>query len=112
MPASEIKASGSITSDGNSSTITANPKLGKIVLWVDVTAVTGTSATLDLAVEWSPDGTDWASHETAQSFTQLVQAGGAQTVLKDFDAHADYYRVTWTLGGTSPDWTFSVSELT
>ena len=55
----------------------------------------GTS--LDLEVEWSPDGTNFGSADTPDSLTQITGAG--QVVVASVLVKAPYYRVTWTLAG-------------
>ena len=76
-----------------------------VSVWVSVTAVSGTTPTLDISVEWSPDGTTWAASEPADSFTQIT---AAKNVVKSFTDKAKFYRVVWTIAGTTPSFTFSI----
>lgn len=69
------------------------------------TASGGTSPTLDLEVEWSPDGTNWASADTPQTFTQIT---GDTVASKRFEAQARYYRIAATIGGTTPTFTLTL----
>lgn len=55
----------------------------------------GTS--LDLEVEWSPDGTNFGSASTPDSLAQITTADQVEVAV--FDVKAPYYRVTWTLAG-------------
>ncbi len=63
---------------------------------IDVTAETGTGL-LDVEVLWSPDGTNYGSASSADSFTQITAAG---VVSKRFDVKAQFYRVEMKVSGT------------
>lgn len=70
---------------------------------LDITAVSGTSPTLDVVLESTVNGTDWY---TVDAF--------AQKTTVDNDARAfgplgDQCRWRWTIGGTTPSFTFSIS---
>jgi hypothetical protein len=79
-----------------------------IALFVKVTAITGTTPTLDVKIQESPDGTDWydvPSFATAQFTT----TGSESVRLTVGTKLAEKVRVVWTIGGTaSPTATFSV----
>jgi hypothetical protein len=78
------------------------------VLEVNVSAASGTTPTLDLTVEWSPDGgTTWYKADTPDAFTQIT---AAKQVVKSFTLKGTSYRVVWTIGGTTPSFTFDVKE--
>ena len=82
--------------------------------FIDITAVGGdANETLDVAVEWSPDGgTTWFGVDTAQTFTQILQTGGAdQNVAKQFSVLAPTYRLALTLAGTTPSFTLTVDHV-
>ena len=68
-------------------------------------ACTDITGTLDLSVQWSPDGVNWGTAEgSTDTFTQLTATG---TVGKVFTVVAPYFRLNWTVGGT--DATFVVT---
>lgn len=100
-----IAASAARTTSGSSAAITS-PSSQSSAIHVDVTAVTGTSPTLDLTVEWSNDGTTWVKAEPAESFTQIT---AAKTAVKAVVLKGAYFRLVWTLTGTTPSFTFSSS---
>lgn len=82
---------------------------GQIVsLLVDVTVVSGTTPTLVVSVQWSNDGATWVDADPADAFTS-VNATGRK--VKTFDRKATQYRVVWTIAGTTPSFTFSVTEM-
>lgn len=96
-------------------TVTANgtaqsaEKATFLNLLVDVTASSGTTPTLDLTVEWSMDGTNFGAAQAADSFTQFTATGRA---FKQFSIKAPFYRLVWTIGGTTPSFTFSAARYT
>jgi hypothetical protein len=104
--ASVVVASAARTATGTSASQT--PDIAEdLNLLVSVTAVAGVTPTLDLTVEWSDDGTVWAVAQPADSFTQIV---ATLAVVKAFAIKASGYRVKWTIGGTTPSFTFSIME--
>jgi hypothetical protein len=101
----EVVTSAARTATGQSSALTA-PTASQMLLAVDVTASSGTTPTLDITVEWTPDGTNWFVSDTSDAFAQIT--AGKKTV-KAFAVKAAQYRVKWTIAGTTPSFTFSVS---
>ena len=77
-----------------------------LTVLVAVTAVSGTTPTLDLKVQWSFDGVAFSDAETPDSFTQII---GVKSVVKQFTAKGPFYRLVYTVGGTTPSFTFSAS---
>jgi hypothetical protein len=71
-----------------------------------VTGVSGTSPTLDVIVE-SDDNGSFSSATTRITFAQRTDIG-AQLLELDSDITDDYWRVGYTIGGTSPDFKFMV----
>lgn len=71
-------------------------------LTLDVTAVSGTSPTMTVTVETAGDGVTWSAVGT---FTAVTATG---TQRKTFFGLDQYVRVSWTVGGTTPSFTFSV----
>jgi len=110
----EAYASAAHTATENLAAVAVPDGASKLALFVDVTAVGGdANETLDIDVEWSPDaGTTWFAVETAQSFAQILQTGGAdQNVCKQFAVMAPHYRLALTLAGTTPSFTFAVDHV-
>lgn len=105
----EVVASASRTANGDSGTIELRGGGRELALFVDVTAKgADVDETLDLTVEWSPDGgTTWFPAETADAFAQITAVG---KVTKQFEVKGPDYRIVWALGGTTPDFTFAVDE--
>lgn len=51
------------------------------------------------------DGTIWSPAATPDTFAQITTTA---SVVKAFTTKAPYYRVVYTIGGTTPSFTFSV----
>jgi hypothetical protein len=66
---------------------------------LNVTAVTGTSPNLTVEVQWSSDGTTYASAETADVFTAIT---AAKSVVKQFASKGEFARLKYTITGTTP----------
>lgn len=69
-------------------------------------AVSGTTPTLDVKIQDSPDGTTWTDVPGAV-FAQAV-APVIQKINVDMNAAAARYRAVATIGGTTPSFTFGV----
>lgn len=63
----------------------------KVRVSVDCTAITGT---LDVTVEWSPDGTNWAAASTPDALAQIISPGLGFGI---FDARAPFHRLVYTI---------------
>jgi len=100
-----IVLSAAKTTTGQTGTL----RLGLIVqlnILANVTAVSGTTPTLTLSVEWSHNaGTTWFKADPADAFTQITATGA---VTKQFATKAEWFRVVWTIGGTTPSFTFTL----
>jgi hypothetical protein len=68
-----------------------------------VSAASGTTPTLDVTLETSIDGTDW---DTVAAFAQKTAAGSDKHV---FGPLGDQCRWKWTIGGTTPSFTFAIA---
>lgn len=70
---------------------------------LNVTAVAGTSPTLNVVIEDSLDGTNW---NTIGTFAQKTANG--REVINVTTPFADRVRISWTIAGTTPSFTFDV----
>jgi hypothetical protein len=96
-------ASGVRTTSSNSGALSGFGDWSKFRAQLNVTAASGTTPTLDVVVEDSFDGTTW---NTVATFTQKTAVGvQALDVSGQF---TDQLRVRWTIGGTTPSFTFDV----
>jgi len=70
---------------------------------VDVTAITGT---LDVSVQWSPDGTNFGDADgSADALTQFTGTGVAAA---QFTVKAPFYRIHQIIGTTSAQYTVAI----
>jgi hypothetical protein len=68
-----------------------------------VTGAAGTAPTLDVVIEDTLDGVEW---NTVGSFAQKTGVG--REVINVTSPFANRLRVRWTVGGTTPSFTFAV----
>lgn len=104
MDKQSILTSAARTTSGNSTTCTAADKHKYLNVFLNVTAQSGTTPTLDLQIQWSLDGNTWFS--VSDTFTQVGAVTGQ--FFKQFIVKAPYYRALYTIGGTTPSYTFTV----
>ena len=85
--------------------------LGRTALFVcvNITAASGTSPTLQCSLEWTNGDGVWYLADPVDQFTSRSTPGGW---IKAFVPKGDRYRVRWTIGGTTPSFTFEISEVT
>ncbi len=71
-----------------------------------VTAVGGTTPSLTVAVQWSDNGVDFAAVDTTPDTFAAITAAG--NVVKQFAAKGPYFRLVYTVTGTTPTFTLTV----
>lgn len=98
-----------VTTSGNSGDGCTGPISGNTPILLNVTAVSGTLPTMDLAMEWSADGVTWFPGQPADTFTQVT---AVVKVCKAFVTKGPHFRIVWTIGGTTPSFTFTVQAVT
>lgn len=109
MAATTLVASAARTVTGSSAAIAVGSGAANLELELEVTAVSGTSPTMVLGVSWSVDGTNFGTNDgTADAFASVTAVGN---VVKSMPVRAPYMQLTWTLGGTSPSFTFTVLDV-
>ena len=102
--ATNAVASAARTTTGNSTALYLG-QANTLSLLLDVTAASGTTPNLVLSVEWSHDGSTFFSGDPVDVFTAVTAAAKK---VKSFTAKAPYFRVVWTITGTTPSFTFAV----
>lgn len=90
------------TSSGNSGNGLYSGENNTMVVYLDVTATSGTTPTLDVTIRDTIDGTNW---DTVDTFTQCT---GVTRAVKRITNFSRYLRISYTIGGTNPSFTFSV----
>lgn len=101
-----VVASAARTATGNSGVLPFRVPLGSTLSFqVSTTAVSGTSPSMTLSVQWSNDGVNFAAADgSPDSFTAITAAGN---VIKSVTAKGLYAQLVWTITGTTPSFTFS-----
>lgn len=94
-------ASGNFVGSGNGSAVELGDR-GTLRLQLDVTDASGETPTLDVEVQTSFDGTNWRA---LGSFAQRTTEASER---KSFSGADRFVRVSYTLGGTDPAFSFSV----
>lgn len=105
MATTPVVLSAAKTTSGQTGTLNVG-LLDQLNLLANVTAVSGTTPSLTLSVEWSHNnGTTWFKADPADAFTAITATGA---VAKRFTTKALWFRVVWTISGTTPSFTFTV----
>lgn len=97
------RAARTTSGNGTSKDDTASSSNGATAI-LHCTAASGTSPTLAVKVQHSADNSTWADLIT---FTTLTAAGAERKVVSGTVNR--YVRAIWTIGGTSPSFTFAVT---
>ncbi|MFF1348506.1 hypothetical protein ACFVZJ_21425 [Streptomyces sp. NPDC058322] len=103
MPLVTALASAARTTSSNSGVLPGFGDWSRMRAQLTVSAVSGTTPTLDVVLEDSLDGTNW---NVIGSFTQATAA--AVQAIDITGLFTDRLRVRWTVGGTTPSFTFAV----
>lgn len=106
----ELLAPAARTSSSSGSAVNIRPyalgEFAPLKVFLSVGAASGTSPTLDVTIQQSPDGsTGWT---TVGSFTQMTGTGSQEIRVTPTQP---YIRVAYTIAGTSPSFTFHVTAL-
>lgn len=91
------------TTSSNSTAVTGFGANTLLRCQLQVTAASGTTPTLDVVIEDTVDGTNW---NTIGTFTQATAV--TRQVVNVSAPFTDQIRARWTVGGTTPSFTFSV----
>lgn len=101
-----LHALGSETATGTSASVDNSASTANgLSAYLHVTAASGTTPTLDVKVQHSADDATWADLAT---FAQVTSANGYERIAVTGTVNR-YIRAQFTLGGTSPDFTFHLA---
>jgi hypothetical protein len=105
IPASTVTllASAARTTTAAGTAVTGFAAARLLVLQLEVTAASGTLPVLDVIVEDTVDG---SNYNTIATFAQ--KTGAAREVIRLTSAFTNTLRVSYTIGGTTPSFTFNV----
>lgn len=104
VPASTVTllASAARTATASAAGVAGFAAANNLVLQLDVTAASGTLPTLDVVVQDTIDNTNYS---TIATFAQKITTG--REVIRLATPFTDTLRVVYTIGGTTPSFTFS-----
>ncbi len=103
-----LQASTAETASGNGAAVESG-EYRDLLVTLNCTAASGTSPTLLVQLQVSDDGgTTWYNLPNG-AFTQLTAVG--TQVLQIDSAFGDTIRASWTIGGTTPSFTFAVKAV-
>lgn len=109
MAANTLVASAARTVTGTSPALPVGSGAATLELELEVTVASGTSPTLVLSIAWSDDGVNFGANDAAADAFASVAA--VVNVVKTVTVRAPYMQLTWTIGGTTPSFTFSVVDV-
>lgn len=98
-----LKTSAAQTASGTGTLVVPAPRGDNTAVYLNISAVSGTSPSLTVFVDGTADGTNFAQ---VAAFTAQTAAG---TVAVAFAFPAQAYRLRWTISGTTPSFTFSAT---
>ena len=98
-----IKASGAVTASGQSNLFEEGTG-DDLAVMLDITAVSGTTPSMTVSVQWSNDGSTWFTADPADTFTAITTA---TKVTKTFTIKGLYARLNYAITGTTPSFTFA-----
>lgn len=101
----QLVAAQTITAAGNSAALSiADHVMGTSLLaQVNVTAASGTTPSLTVNVQQSPDGVTWVTTDTFAAVT----AAGVSNLRAE--VRGRWARLAWTVSGTTPSFTTTVA---
>lgn len=94
------------TTTGNLVLTNLGEDISSAEVQLNCTAASGTSPTLNVIVEATVDGTNWYQ---LVAFTQRTAAGVEQKTITGIVSQS--LRVSWTIAGTTPSFTFQVDAI-
>ncbi len=81
----------------------------EVFVTLTVGTASGTDPTLDVQLQHSPDGVNWKNlfEDFQQGVFPRMEASGSETIR--ISKFAKYIRPYWTIGGTTPVFSFDLS---
>ena len=106
-----LHATAARTATGSATGVNVQARDGDLYLVLDSAAGTGTTPTLDVTVESSDTLGGTYTAITGAAFTRVTTTASQQSLVISKDEARHFIRVTYTLGGTTPSFTFSVNAV-
>jgi hypothetical protein len=99
------------TATGNGTGIDVQTMDGDLFLILDSAAGTGTTPTLDIKLQSSDTSGGTYADITGATFTQVTGTASQQAITISKDEARRWIRVVYTVGGSTPSFTFSVNAV-
>jgi hypothetical protein len=106
-----LHATAARTATGSATGVDVQAYDGDLVLVLDSAAGTGTTPTLAVTVEHSDALGSGYTAITGAAFTTVTTTASQQKLVISKDEAKRYVRVTYTIGGSTPSFTFSVNAV-
>jgi hypothetical protein len=106
-----LHATAARTTTGSATGVDVQARDGDLYLVLDSAAGTGTTPTLDVTVESSDTLGGAYTAITGAAFTRVTTTASQQSLTISKDEARRFIRVTYTIGGTTPSFTFSVNAV-
>jgi len=106
-----LHATAARTSTGSATGVDMQARDGDLYLVLDSAAGTGTTPTLAVTVESSDTLGGTYTAISGAAFTTVTTTASQQSLVISKDEARRFVRVTYTIGGTTPSFTFSVNAV-
>ena len=97
-----------VTANTTSPVLTLTNLTPTVLAYLNVSAASGTSPTLTVTLQDSPDGVNWYPVPSG-AFTAVTAVGLSRLVVPAGTAVGSYLRAALTVGGTTPSFTTSLT---
>lgn len=108
-PILTVANNAALTTSGNSAGVAVQPlgNVGGLVnCHVAVTAVSGSTPTLTVSLQWSWNNSTWVNANADETFATITATGAA---LLTVPSRAPYVRTAWTVTGGTPSFTAAIA---
>jgi hypothetical protein len=99
------------TATGNATGLDVQTMDGDLFVVLDSAAGTGTTPTLDIKLQSADTLGGTYSDITGATFTQVTGTASQQAITISKDEARRFIRVVYTIGGSTPSFTFSVNAI-
>lgn len=110
LPSLSLIPGQAIAASANGTGVDVKDFIGNLQILLDAGAGTGTTPTLDIKLQDSPDNTTFADL-AGKAFTQVTTVASRQQMVLDTNACNRYVRAVATVGGTTPSFPISVQAV-
>lgn len=99
------------TTTGNGTAVDVQLYDGDLIFILDSAAGTGTTPTLDIKLQSSDTSGGTYTDIAGATFTQVTTSASQQTITVSKDENRRWFRIVYTISGTTPSFTFSVNAV-